>query len=105
MGERFANLCLDDKLRLQSLIRELSKTTEEVNNKQRHISQLEQKLKNEIQQKTSLNKEKEAALQKIKFSEKKFEEYQKSLQSKQNEISMQISEAKERIEKIKAQRK
>ena len=45
MGERFQNLCLDDKIRLQTLIRELASATQAVQEKENIIKDLENKLK------------------------------------------------------------
>ena len=47
MGERFQNLCLDDKIRLQTLIRELACATKAVQEKENVIKDLENKLQNE----------------------------------------------------------
>lgn len=57
MGERFTRLCLDDKLRLQSLIRELGNATKAVTEKENYIVELEKKLNAEIVEKNNSEKD------------------------------------------------
>ena len=59
LGARFDKLCLDDKIRLQSLIRELGNATKAVTEKEKYITELETKLNSEIDQKNNSQKERE----------------------------------------------
>ena len=119
MGESFKSLRLEDKMRLQSLIRELAMATESVRQKETHIKQLEQKLADEVAEKTNSQNKCQgvytitfqvlktilAAVAQVRVSEKKFDEFRRQLEQRQSDISRQIREAQEKISAIKKGRK
>ena len=115
MGESFKSLRLEDKMRLQSLIRELAMATESVRQKETHIKQLEQKLADEVAEKTNSQNKCQgvytitfqvlktilAAVAQVRVSEKKFDEFRRQLEQRQSEISRQIRAVQEKSARSK----
>jgi len=104
MSDRFATLSVEDKLRLQALIKELTSATKDNKQKEEKIKDLEGKLNNEVTLKKNVESKNEKIQKELKYSQKEFHKFKKSLMSRQNEVSDKIDDAKRKITDLKHQR-
>ena len=70
MSGRFANLSVEDKLRLQALIKELTSATKDNKQKEEKIKDLEGKLNNEVTLKKNVESKNEKIQKELKYSQK-----------------------------------
>ena len=70
MSDRFATLSVEDKLRLQALIKELACATQDNKQKEEKIRDLEEKLNEELTLKKSVESKNEKIQKELKYSQK-----------------------------------
>ena len=70
MSDRFATLSVEDKLRLQALIKELACATQDNKQKEEKIRALEEKLNEESTLKKSVESRNEKIQKELKYSQK-----------------------------------
>ena len=70
MSDRFATLSVEDKLRLQALIKELTSATKDNKQKEEKIKDLEGKLNNEVTLKKNVESKNEKIQKELKYSQK-----------------------------------
>ena len=70
MSDRFGTLSVEDKLRLQALIKELTSATKDNKQKEEKIKDLEGKLNNEVTLKKNVESKNEKIQKELKYSQK-----------------------------------
>ena len=75
MSDRFATLSVEDKLRLQALIKELASATKDNKQKEEKIKDLEGKLNEEVSLKKNVESRNEKIQKELKYSQKVKKQY------------------------------
>merc|ERR1712235_35242 len=102
---RFHNLCVDDKLRLQKLIKELATASQQLNQKNERIEKLEIDLAQKQKEQAKIDKERKEALEKAAGVKQMYSVLRSELHDQQSDIQRQIKKATRQIEEIKQKRK
>jgi len=102
---RFNNLCVEDKLRLQKLIKELATASKQLNQKNERIEKLEIDLAEKQKEQAKINLERKEALEKAAGVKQMYSVLRSELHDQQSDIQRQIKKATRQIEDIKQKRK
>merc|ERR1711931_196794 len=102
---RFNNLCVEDKLRLQKLIKELATASQQLNQKNERIEKLEIDLAEKQKEQTRIDLERKEALEKAAGVKQMYSVLRSELHDQQSDIQRQIKKATRQIEEIKQKRK
>jgi len=101
---RFHNLCVDDKLRLQKLIKELATASQQLNQKNERIEKLEIDLAEKQKEQAKIDLERKEALEKAAGVKQMYSVLRSELHDQQSDIQRQIKKATRQIEEIKQKR-
>jgi len=102
---RFNNLCVEDKLRLQKLIKELATASQQLNQKNERIEKLEIDLAEKQKEQARIDLERKEALEKAAGVKQMYSVLRSELHDQQSDIQRQIKKATRQIEEIKQKRK
>merc|ERR1711970_1016547 len=102
---RFNNLCVEDKLRLQKLIKGLATASQQLNEKNEKIDMLEKDLAQKQRDQLDTNLERQEALKKAEGVKQMYSILRNELHDQQSDIQRQIKKATRQIEEIKHKRK
>merc|ERR1712235_6122 len=98
---RFNNLCVEDKLRLQKLIKELATASQQLNQKNERIEKLEIDLAEKQKEQAKIDLERKEALEKAAGVKQMYSVLRSELHDQQSDIQRQIKKATRQIEEIK----
>jgi len=102
---RFNNLCVEDKLRLQKLIKELATASQQLNLKNEKIQKLETDLEEKQKEQSRIDLERQEALEKAAGVKQMYSVLRNELHGQQADIQRQIKKATRQIDEIKQKRK
>merc|ERR1712106_110366 len=101
----FGQLCTQDKLRLQTLITELSKANEALKSREERIDELEAKLNLQRNAFDEVNSAKSDSDEKAKRTKNALERFRTEISSQQTTIERQIRDAMGQVNSIKERRR